>query len=119
MIENFDIYEMLVLALISYAVYRASKIEDLRYKHVLYVLVIAGLLVLNGAGGSTETMETADNDPVTFALGNFNAYELMIVAAFGYSAWRLYQAGDTYGAAAAAGAALFGIRQGGDQPTTN
>lgn len=110
---------MLVIAAVAYAVYEASKIKDPKYKHVLYVIAVAGFLLLNGAVESTNTMESPDNDPIAFALGNFNAYELIVMAALGYSAYILYKAGSTYGAIAAAAAALFSVVQAGDNATTH
>lgn len=119
MIDNLDVFEMLVIAAVAYAVYEASKIRDPKYKHVLYVIAVAGFLLLNGAVESTSTMESPDNDPIAFALSNFNAYELIVIAALGYSAYILFKAGSTYGAIAAGAAALFSVVQAGDNPTTH
>lgn len=119
MLDNLDLFEMLVIVAVAFAVYEATKIKDPQYKHVLYVIAVAGFLILNGAAESTSTMESPDNDPVDFALTNFNAYELIVMAALGYSAFILYKAGSTYGAMAAGAAALFSMVQAGDNPTTH
>jgi tryptophan-rich sensory protein len=119
MLDNLDLFEMLVIAAVAYAVYEASKIKDPKYKHVLYVIAVAGFLLLNGAAENTNTMESPDHDSIDLALGNYNAYELILMVALGYSAYILYQAGSTYGAIAAAAAALFSTVQAGDNATTH
>lgn len=119
MLDNLDLFEMLVIAAIAFAIYEAAKIKDPKYKHVLYVIAVAGFLVLNGATENTNTMESPGSDPLDFELANFNAYELIVMTALGYSAFILYKAGSTYGAVAAGAAALFSIAQAGENPTTH
>lgn len=108
---NFGIYEILILLALAYAAYTAFTKKDKNNKTMTMagaLIGIPGVLLLNSAGGSTDTFGTdATTAPSGLVPGNFSGTELLYVAAIGYGCWLLYDAGHKLAALAGAAAIVL------------
>lgn len=122
MLDNFGMIELLVLAALAYASYKAfTSVNKKGEKNTLAALLIAipGVLLLNSAGTDTDTFGAdAGTSPSGIVAANFSGTEMLYVASIGYGAWLLYSAGEITAATSAVVAALILLWNANDSTST-
>lgn len=114
MLTNLNIEELLILAALFYAAYRAFKVKEMV---AAVILAIAALFMMNFAGTSTDTFEGPDT--TSFGISEVSGLELIIVGGILYAAFRLFKAGENTAAIVAGAAGFYSGFLGGTGSGTN